>query len=132
MDYLEILKNLDAGKAEASNMSPAVAGPSYEKNELNEKSPLQLAPCATSCYEVEPGRWMHHPWDGCTTIPKPKAANISTADCAHCGGTGECPCPACNLRRTGKPVPCLMCQPEKRQVWLAATRPEREAPARSQ
>jgi len=44
MDYLEILKNLDAGKAEASNMSPAVAGPSYEKNELNEINRLCGSP----------------------------------------------------------------------------------------
>ena len=85
------------------------------------------ATCAASCYAVGPGRWIHHQWDGCTTIPKPKAATMSRADCAHCGGTGGCPCPACNLRRTDKPVPCLMCQSEKRQVWLAATRPENEA-----
>ena len=24
--------------------------------------------CATSCYETESGRWIHHPWNGCTTI----------------------------------------------------------------
>jgi TubC N-terminal docking domain len=24
--------------------------------------------CAPSCYEIEPGRWIHHPWEGCTTI----------------------------------------------------------------
>lgn len=44
--------------------------------------------------------------------------------CRHCDGAGECSCPACTLRRTEKPVPCLMCHPEKRQIWLAATRPE--------
>ncbi len=25
------------------------------------------ATCSPTCYEVEPGRWIHHPWDGCTT-----------------------------------------------------------------
>lgn len=24
------------------------------------------ATCSATCYEVEPGRWIHHPWDGCT------------------------------------------------------------------
>jgi len=28
------------------------------------------ATCAASCYEVEPGRWIHHPWDGCVTWQK--------------------------------------------------------------
>ena len=25
--------------------------------------------CAPSCYEIEPGTWVHHPWDGCRTVP---------------------------------------------------------------
>jgi len=28
----------------------------------------RAATCANTCYPVEPGRWIHHPWDGCTTI----------------------------------------------------------------
>lgn len=36
----------------------------------------------------------------------------------------KCSCPACTLRRTEKAVPCCMCHPQERQVWLAATRPE--------
>ena len=44
--------------------------------------------------------------------------------CPHCGGGGECDCPACTLRRTIRPAPCLMCEPEKRRLWLAATRAE--------
>jgi len=39
MDYLAILKNLDAGKADARETATAVAEPSNELNELNEKSP---------------------------------------------------------------------------------------------
>jgi len=49
---------------------------------------------------------------------------LHSAECRHCEGKGECDCPACTLRRTQKPVPCLMCRPADRQVWLAATRPE--------
>jgi hypothetical protein len=49
---------------------------------------------------------------------------IPQAECPHCEGRGECDCPACTLRRTEKPVPCLMCHPQKRQTWLAATRPK--------
>jgi len=28
------------------------------------------ATCSPTCYEVEPGRWIHHPWDGCLTWQK--------------------------------------------------------------
>jgi hypothetical protein len=44
--------------------------------------------------------------------------------CPHCEGRGLCDCPACNLRRTEAAVPCLMCQADQRQLWLAATRPD--------
>jgi hypothetical protein len=56
-------------------------------------------------------------------LARPTVA-VEPAECRHCGAAGECACPACNLRRTDKPVPCLMCHPADRQVWLAATRPE--------
>jgi hypothetical protein len=49
---------------------------------------------------------------------------VQPAECRHCDGKGGCDCPACTLRRTEKPVPCLMCHPADRQVWLAATRPD--------
>jgi hypothetical protein len=51
------------------------------------------------------------------------AQPVEPARCAHCEGKGECDCPACNLRRTDKAVPCSMCRWQERQVWLAATRP---------
>jgi TubC N-terminal docking domain len=82
--------------------------------------------CAASCYEVEPGRWIHHPWDNCKTIPSALAGRAAERECRHCDSVGECSCPACTLRRTEKPVPCLMCHPVDRQVWLAATRPKKE------
>jgi hypothetical protein len=49
---------------------------------------------------------------------------VQPGECPHCEGKGECDCRACTLRRTEKPVPCLMCHAQERQVWLAATRPE--------
>jgi len=83
------------------------------------------ATCGPTCYEIEPGRWIHHPWNGCKTPVSPKTANpVPQPECKHCNGAGECRCPACTLRRTEKAVPCLMCQPQKRQMWLGATRPE--------
>jgi hypothetical protein len=88
------------------------------------------ATCGSTCYEIERGRWIHHPWDGCKTPVSPKTVNPAMqAECKHCGGAGECSCTACTLRRTEKAAPCLMCQPHKRQVWLAATRPEKRESA---
>jgi hypothetical protein len=56
-------------------------------------------------------------------LARPTVA-VQLAECRHCEGKGECDCPACNLRRTDKAVPCCMCRWADRQVWLAATRPE--------
>jgi hypothetical protein len=95
------------------------------KPEILEALRSRHATCGPTCYEIEPGRWIHHRWHGCKTPVSPKTANSATqAECKHCDGAGECSCPGCTLRRTEKPVPCLMCQPEKRQLWLTATRPE--------
>lgn len=56
-------------------------------------------------------------------LARPTAA-VQPQKCGHCGEKGECDCPACNLRRVDNPVPCLMCRPQERQAWLAATRAE--------
>jgi hypothetical protein len=37
------------------------------KPEIIQALSARPAKCAASCYEVEPGRWIHHPWDGCLT-----------------------------------------------------------------
>jgi hypothetical protein len=55
-------------------------------------------------------------------LARPSMA-VQPAKCAHCDGTGECDCPACNLRRVSGPVPCCMCRWEDHRFWLAATRP---------
>jgi hypothetical protein len=46
----------------------------------------------------------------------------SQLECQHCDGHGLCNCAACTLRRTDAAVPCLMCRPDQRQIWLAASR----------
>ena len=92
-----------------------------------------LAPCGSpkcaGCYEVESGKSIHPPRVAGVRVRtelqrlSPEAQTTIGQPCAHCAGHGVCACPACNLRRVSAPVPCLMCEPEKRQVWLAATRP---------
>lgn len=82
------------------------------------------AACSPTCYEVEPGRWIHHPWDGCKIIQSARARSDAEGTCTHCDGAGKCPCPSCTLRLTSEAVPCHICHPMERQAWLAATRPE--------
>jgi hypothetical protein len=95
------------------------------KSEILEVLRSRPATCGPTYYEIGRGRWIHHPWDGCKTPVSPNTLNPATqAECKHCNGTGECSCPACTLRRTERPVPCLMCEPERRQIWLAASRKE--------
>ena len=28
--------------------------------------------CSPTCYEIDPGKWIHHPWDGCKTCLTPQ------------------------------------------------------------
>ena len=80
------------------------------------------ATCAPSCYQIELGRRVHHPWDGCRTVPASQPVQpVPQAECRHCDRAGVCDCPACTLRRTEDAVPCCMCRPEERQKWLATT-----------
>ena len=95
------------------------------KTALLEALRKRPAGCSSSCYEVEPDRWIHHPERGCTApVSFGRSTGVPQAECKHCDGMGQCSCPACTLRRTEESVPCLMCQPLERQVWLAATRPD--------
>ncbi len=85
------------------------------------------ATCAASCYEVEPGLWIHRPWDGCNTEPRPQPLkSVPQVECRHCDGAGECCCPACTLRRTEKPV-AMPYVPDGKTTGMA-----RRNPARSQ
>jgi hypothetical protein len=52
------------------------------------------ATCSPNCYEIEPGKWIHHPWDDCiTVVPSRKSYVPSRADC-ECDGPV---CPRCFL-----------------------------------
>jgi hypothetical protein len=73
------------------------------------------AGCSPTCYEIEPGKWIHHPWDGCKTClaPKPEKRPQKTESvCWHCRGTGQCNCISCGRYETnavwkaGRCVPC--------------------------
>lgn len=54
------------------------------------------ATCSAQCYEVEPGKWIHRPHTGCTTIKtgSPPLQKVSVT-CGHCGGEKRCGCIAC-------------------------------------
>jgi hypothetical protein len=56
---------------------PASRVPADLKERLKASKPEILAAlrrrpatCATSCYEIEPGKWIHRAWDGCVTGQK--------------------------------------------------------------
>lgn len=96
------------------------------------------ATCALSCYEIEPGNWIHRPWDGCKTPMRESREPIipARADCGcagtvcsrcwlcaevhcrclpkttcwHCGGVGRCGCTACWRRFAGEVAECVVCQ----------------------
>lgn len=69
--------------------------------------------CAASCYEIESGRFVHHPGDGCKTRPvaeRFKARAIVDVACSHCGGRRKCGCVVCwDAARDAAGV-CLVCK----------------------
>jgi hypothetical protein len=67
MDYLEILKKRDLGKAEIPGLRGAVANLSCEKSELSEKSPVRMA--------AEPSKTAETP----RTLANPPATDSTTA-----------------------------------------------------
>jgi hypothetical protein len=36
-----------------------------QKPETPADLPTRPATCSPTCYEIEPGKWIHHAWDGC-------------------------------------------------------------------
>jgi virulence-associated protein VagC len=63
---------------------------------LKEQAAARPATCAASCYEIEPGRWIHHPWDGCQTpMPPTKPRQAAERACWHCQGARFCACSTC-------------------------------------
>jgi hypothetical protein len=63
-----------------------------------------------SCYEIEPGRWVHHPWNGCTTpMPPAKTTPVIEQTCWHCVGEGKCRCIGCSDATRGISDECTVC-----------------------
>ena len=112
MSYLEMA--LKASKArQAANEQDSCPEPT-KPAEPTTPEPLgdRPATCSTDCYQVGPGKWIHRPWAGCTTIkaeapPQRKVAVV----CRHCGGEKRCNCIACY--ETGE---CVTCKGTG-QVW---------------
>lgn len=69
------------------------------------------ATCSPDCYEVEPGRWIHHSWKGCTTVElvAESSGQQVPVGCWHCSGKITCSCSTCarvGLSESGKCVAC--------------------------
>jgi hypothetical protein len=94
---------------------------SADRQELENRSAsipsARAATCAASCYEIEPGRWIHHPWDNCvTSMPLQLERRKAEAVCWHCDGERRCPCSTC---WAGGPGECIACRGNgKIRTWL--------------
>ena len=73
------------------------------------------ATCASSCHEIESSRWIHHPWNGCTTIQPEVGGQLHKVQemCWHCHGEKSCACIAC---WQAGPSECVVCEGTG-QVW---------------
>lgn len=76
------------------------------------------ATCVPSCYEVEPGRRIHRPWDGCRTTQGETSRVARLETCWHCQGTRFCACSTCGrgLARDASGT-CVACK-ARGKVWL--------------
>jgi len=100
----------------------------------------RAATCSPRCYEIEPDKWIHRPWNGCKTLISarrsvapiiPARADCGCAGtvcsrcwqcagihcqclpktaCWHCEGTGRCSCAACWRRSAGEVTQCIVCR----------------------
>ena len=72
-----------------------------------------LTTCAASCYEIEPRKWIHRPWDSCKTVITAQTAKPAWkvgCECWHCKGSGKCLCIACCDSWTGEAGQCVSCR----------------------
>jgi hypothetical protein len=104
-------------------LSPGGKLPEELKELLREVKPeliaaLRVRPetCEASCYEIEPGRWVHHPWNGCTTRPGKNDLTsqvvgvMAETACQHCSGAGKCGCVTCAFGLpVGQDGDCSIC-----------------------
>ncbi len=65
-----VTANGDKVRVEPASKLPADLIPRIRESKPEILAALRKRPpaCAASCYEVEPGKWIHHPWHRCTTI----------------------------------------------------------------
>jgi TubC N-terminal docking domain len=71
------------------------------------------AACSPTCYEIEPGRWIRHPWDGCKTCltPQPRKPTLRVESvCWHCKGEKSCQCITCWSPASRGPGDCVACK----------------------
>jgi len=71
--------------------------------------------CSPDCYEIEPSRWIHHPWKGCTTIQPEVGEPLRKIQemCWHCRGQKRCDCIACWQAGLSE---CVVCKGSG-EVW---------------
>jgi hypothetical protein len=68
--------------------------------------------CSPTCYEIEPGKRIHHPWAGCRTSVTPRAEKPPRkveSTCWHCNGTRECGCSTCWRPTVQGKRDCVVC-----------------------
>jgi hypothetical protein len=119
LEILESLRSLGVTvrlvEPDKLRLEPASRIPAEMLPRLREAKPALLealrstpATCAASCYEAEPGRRIHHPWDGCKTIkPEENESRRRVAvKCWHCNGKKRCDCSACWQAGPGNCVTC--------------------------
>jgi hypothetical protein len=129
MDGLEILNALRVAgvtvrlvEPDKLRLEPASKIPAEVLPRIQEAKPAILealrsrsATCATSCYEIGPSRWIHHPWNGCATIQLEAGEPLHKVQetCWHCHGEKRCDCMAC---WQAGPSECVACKGSG-QVW---------------
>jgi hypothetical protein len=85
--------------------------------------------CSSTCYEIEPKRWVHHPWDGCKTCLAPLPHDLlegAQVRCWHCAGSGQCDCVTCGhseAHAAWTSGHCTPCSARKQAKVLIALKP---------
>jgi hypothetical protein len=113
VSYLEMALKVSRVRQSAERPEPADAPASIPG--------VSAATCGATCHEIEPGRWIHQPRDGCRTPMTPQPGRRKAeAVCWHCGGKRHCACSTCALEERGRPAgPCAACRATGRVLqWI--------------
>jgi hypothetical protein len=127
LQILESLRSLGVTVAAVGpdrlRFEPASKIPSEMLPRIREAKPAilevlrnQPAECSADCYEIEPRRWIHRPWNGCTTIQPEAGEPLRKVQetCWHCHGEKRCDCIAC---WQGGPGECATCKGTGQVMW---------------